>query len=294
MAATVIGPPRLAPASPAEPLLALLDLEPAGERRFLAPNPGDSRRIFGGQVAAQALWAAGATVEAGRAVHSIHAYFLRPGRGGVALEVEVEEGTDGIARSTRTVVVRQDGEAIFGLGASFQRPRPGLEHALGAPAAPAPEGLPPREHGGRHHRPLDSREVEVAWDPGTGTARRLWFRVRGPLPDDPLLHACGLLYGSDMGPLGAVRRPARAAGVEPAMAASLDHAVWFHRPARADEWLLYDLTAVSSSGGRGLCWATLHTADGTLVATVAQEGLARPSHRREADGSITGRSGGAA
>ena len=258
-------------------LVALLDLERVEVDIFRGATPGTAPgRVFGGQVAAQALRAAGATVDVdgGHRVHSLHSYFMRPGRPGVPIVYRVERIRDGRSFTTRRVVAIQRGEAIFNLDASFQKDESGLDYETPLPAGvPDPESLPSREHGGWHHGPMDEREVP---GPVSGAARQVWVRARGELPDDPALHACVIVYLSDMGPTGAARHPHRdTVPRERFRNASLDHAVWFHRPARADDWLLYTLEPVSTGGGRGLAWGTMHTRAGRLAAVVSQEVLLR-------------------
>lgn len=259
-------------------LARLLDLERIELDVFRAPNPGaEGGRLFGGQVASQALRAAQLTVEADHEVHSVHSFFLRPGRYGVPILLRVDRIRDGKSFSTRRVVAWQRGEAIFNLDASFHRLEDGPEFALPAPAdTPPPEEVPRAERWGPHHDPLDTREIDL----GDAPARRVWFKTVAALPDDPGIHACVITYATDMGPMGAVRRAYAAVtsgeiGRENMMGASLDHVLWFHRRARADEWLLYDIEAVATAGSRGLARGTLHTAGGALVASVAQEVLLR-------------------
>lgn len=228
-------------------------------------------------MASQALRAAQLTVDVDHEVHSVHSFFLRPGTYGVPILMRVDRIRDGRSFSTRRVVAWQRGEAIFNLDASFHRREDGPEFALPAPAdTPPPQDLQRAERWGSHHDPIDSREVDL----GDAPARRVWFKATNPLPDDPTLHPCVITYATDMGPMGAVRRAYATAtggtvGFGKMMGASLDHVLWFHRPARADEWLLYDIEAVATAGARGLARGTLHTAVGQLVATVSQEVLLR-------------------
>lgn len=256
----------------------LLDLEQIERDVFRGPNPGaEGGRLFGGQVASQALRAAQLTVEVDHAVHSVHSFFLRPGTYGVPILLRVDRIRDGKSFSTRRVVAWQRGEAIFNLDASFHRSEDGPVFALPSPAdTPLPADLPRADRWGPHHDPIDSREIDL----GPVPARRVWFRAVNQLPNDPALHACVITYATDMGPMGAVRRAyASVTGGEVGfgnlMGASLDHVLWFHRPVRADEWLLYDIEAVATSGSRGLARGTLHDAAGALVASVAQEVLLR-------------------
>ena len=273
-------------------LVRLLDLEQLEVNLFRGVSPPHSpTRVFGGQVAGQALVAAGRTVPEDRSVHSLHAYFIRPGDPRIPIVYETERVRDGRSFTTRRVLGIQRGEAIFSLSASFQLPEEGLEHTLPAPLdVPAPETLPDlaaraAEDGSRAGwllsapRPLDMRYVdEPDWSPRwagpTEEPVRVWMRADGALPDDRLLHVCLLTYASDLTLLGSVVarhdiRPRRF------QMASLDHAMWFHRPFRADEWLLYTCYSPSASGSRGLATGRFTTRDGTLVATTVQEGLVR-------------------
>jgi acyl-CoA thioesterase-2 len=272
-------------------LLALLHLEHIDRNLYRGSNPaqfvGGGGRVFGGQVASQALMAATKTVEVDHRVNSLHAYFLRPGRPGLPIIYSIDRIRDGSSFTTRRVVALQDGEAIFNLDASFHKEEPGAEFELPAPLddrIPRPEDLPRHEHGpggGFHRRPIDTREL--ASGPRPTSTRAMWVRADGTLPDDPSLHACVLTYMSDSGPVGAARRPLlhpdEAEQWGPGsrwMSASLDHTMWFHRPVRADQWLLYDLEAVACGNARGLARGTMWTADGHLGVSVTQEALLRP------------------
>lgn len=273
-------------------LVALLDLERIEENLFRGASPPESPvRVFGGQVAAQALVAVGRTVPPERAVHSLHAYFIRPGDPRVPIIYEVDRIRDGRSFTTRRAVAIQHGEAIFVLSASFQLPEHGLTHAEEMPQVPPPEQLDDlATWAGRAGatqtaiawlpRPFDLRYVTPpVWAGGTGHSHpgqrdQLWMRADGTLPDDALVHVCVLAYASDLTLLGSVT-----AGhdmvLDEVLAASLDHAMWFHRPFRADEWVLYDCTSPSASGGRGLATGRFFSRDGQLIATVVQEGLVR-------------------
>ena len=264
-----------------ERLLALLDLETIDRNLYRGANPGmpngGGGRVFGGQVASQALMAASNTVDVEHRVNSLHAYFLRPGRPGMPIIYSIDRIRDGKSFTTRRVVAVQDGEAIFNLDASFHKEEPGGEFELAAPLAnvPRPEDLPPHEHGFgmMHRRPIETRELESG--PTPTSTRAMWVRADGKLPDDFALQACVLTYMSDSGPVGAARRPVL--GQYPSwMGASLDHTMWFHRPVRADEWLLYDLEAVACSNARGLARGTMWTQDGHLGVSITQEALIRP------------------
>ena len=291
-------------AAAVEDLLATLDLEPLEHNLFRGRSLATGRtRVFGGQVIAQALVAATRTVEAARPPHSLHAYFLLGGDPDVPILYEVDRIRDGRSFTTRRVVAIQHGRAIFALSASFQADEPGFDHGAAMPEVPGPEDLPdlgdvPGEalsQGGSlpesvraflaRERPIELRPVELgryaSREPGPPRFH-VWFRAAGPLPDDPAIHRCVLAYASDMMLLDAALVPHGRTVFEPEiMAASLDHALWFHRPFRADDWLLYAQDTPSASGARGFSRGLVFTRGGTLVASVAQEGLVRT--RRETD-----------
>ncbi|CAM5535251.1 acyl-CoA thioesterase II [Streptomyces hirsutus] len=278
-------------------LLDLLDLEQIEENIFR----GQSRfavvpRVFGGQVAAQALVAAGRTVPADRPAHSLHAYFLRPGDAGAPIVYTVDRIRDGRSFTTRRVVAVQHGKPIFHLSASFQTYEEGLEHQEPMPSAPAPDTLPTSQARLRDYRHLapavverflearravDLRYVDEPPYGRFGEPRephsQVWFRTNGKLADDPLLHVVLATYVSDMTLLDSVLLAHGRGGwaVGDVVGASLDHAMWFHRPFRADEWLLYDQQSPSTYGGRGLGQARIYTQDGRLAVSVIQEGLVR-------------------
>jgi acyl-CoA thioesterase-2 len=266
-------------------LLSLFDLEQIGDDTFEAPNPmrGPWTRVFGGQVAAQAVRASQLTVPSERVIHSLHAYFIRPGRPGDPIEMHVERPRDGRSFTSRRVKAVQAGEVIFDMIASFHRAEPGPEYQVPlANDVPSPEDAPePQGMFGRMRSvmPFDMRELGPT-EPVDGiyrSTRRAWFRTAGELPDDPQIHACVLAFASDMGVVSAARVPV--AGEDEwarFMGASLDHAVWFHRLIRPDEWVLFDLRTVSSYGARGLAAGTMHTREGVLGVSVAQEALIRP------------------
>jgi acyl-CoA thioesterase-2 len=275
-------------------LVELLDLERIEENIFRGVSPPSATvRVFGGQVAGQALVAAGRTVPDERRVHSLHAYFIRPGDPSVPIVYDVDRIRDGRSFTTRRVVAIQHGKAIFSLSASFQIEEPGLDHAEPMPEVPGPEELPTRleslgdlaEKLGRAAsvpRPIDIRYVtEPPWrsrdrGPRTDARSQVWMRADGKLPDDALLHVCVLTYASDMTMLDAVlARHGVYWGTDKVVGASLDHALWFHRPFRADEWFLYDCHSPSASNARGLATGRFFTRDGDLIATVVQEGLLR-------------------
>jgi acyl-CoA thioesterase-2 len=263
--------------------------------RGLSPDE-DRQRVFGGQVAGQALVAAGRTVERGH-VHSLHAYFLRPGDPKIPIIYDVDRIRDGRSFTTRRVVAIQHGRAIFNLSASFHVAEPGPEHQYPMPYAPDPETLPTFEerlapYAERfspefvdwisRERPIDQRSTELPrWlnpEPLDREPEQLvWFRANGTLPDDPLLHACVVAYASDLTLLDtAVMAHARSWDDDRFMIASLDHAMWFHRELKADEWLLYHQKSPSAHAARGLAEGFIFRHDGALAVTVMQEGLIRP------------------
>jgi len=275
-------------------LIALLDLEAIEVNIFRGTSPDvDAQRVFGGQVAGQALVAAARTVEDDRSVHSLHAYFLRPGDPTVPILYEVDRIRDGRSFTTRRVVAIQHGKAIFNLQASFHIHEDGLQHEAPMPiGVPAPETIPDfkkrwepwAESLGdwyERDRPIDSRTID--WQPRDRARplpphQKVWLRADGKLPDDPVLHACIITYASDMTLLDTTLLPHAVGAVEQnIMMASLDHAMWFHRPFRADEWLLYAQETPSASGGRGIATGSIFTHDGHLAVTVVQEGLIRVS-----------------
>ena len=274
-------------------LVRLLDLERIEENIFRGVSPmTDRMRVFGGQVAGQALVAAGRTVPAERHVHSLHAYFIRAGDPEVPIVYDVDRIRDGRSFTTRRVVAIQHGQAIFSLSASFQKQETGIDHADAMPDVPDPEALPtfPERVApyvdrfgpwGRLPRPIDIRYVTdppwVSRDRGPSAAvNQVWMRADGRLPDDPLLHVCVLAYASDMTLLDSVlARHGVAWGLDKVLGVSLDHAMWFHRPFRADEWVLYDCASPSASGARGLATGRFFSRDGRLIAYVVQEGLLR-------------------
>lgn len=289
-------------------LMRLLDLEPIEVNIFRGRSPEEDRqRVFGGQVAGQALVAAGRTVSEGR-VHSLHGYFLRPGDPNVPILYEVDRIRDGRSFTTRRVVAIQHGRAIFNLSASFHVDEQGLEHQLAMPEVPPPEALPTMEQRlavlpeelrewARRPRPIDQRHVDggPVWsEPRPRAAvQRTWIRADGALPDDPLLHTCVVVYASDMSLVDTVLLPHEIRWDQGGfMGASLDHCMWFHRPFRADAWLLYDQDSPVASGARGLARGSIFSADGLLVASVVQEGLVRYRPAAAEDGRGRARSSG--
>jgi acyl-CoA thioesterase II len=274
-------------------LIDLLDLEQIEVDIFRGRSPDERRqRVFGGQVAGQALVAAGRTVPADRPVHSLHAYFIRPGDPAVPIVYTVDRLRDGRSFTTRRVSAIQHGRPIFAMSASFQRPEPGPEHADSMPDVPPPEAV--ERNGDRLARilgevppqldrsPFDLRSigplsVEAELDPALRTTRNLvWLRVDGDLPDDPLLHVCLMTYASDMTLLDTVLLGHGLSWLDGrTTGASLDHAMWFHREFRADRWLLYAQDSPFAGGARGLARGEVFTASGQLVVSVVQEGLIR-------------------
>jgi acyl-CoA thioesterase-2 len=258
-------------------LASILNLVPSGEDRWLAPTPGEGPpRLFGGQVAAQALSAACQTVPTDRPPHSLHGYFIRPGRPDAALELVVERTRDGRSFTTRHVTAMQEGKAIFNLTASFQAVEAGIDWQVPAPELPPPpdEEFTPVEPMFRAFwlaSPFQLRPVHP--DPSRHVAHPCWVRLVEELPKDPAVQACALTFISDMGVVSSVRAPEDRD--RPAALASLDHAVWFHRPFDMTEWHLVSVVPVSNSGARGLGLGTLHSSDGRLVASFAQEALVR-------------------
>ncbi|MCU1655619.1 MAG: tesB [Pseudonocardiales bacterium] len=278
-------------------LVRLLDLEKIEENIYRGVSPKVTwQRVFGGQVAGQALVAAGRTVATDRTVHSLHSYFIRPGDPEVPIVYEVDRIRDGRSFSTRRVVAVQHGKPIFSLSASFQLDQPGIDHQPAMPDAPAPDGLPTLEDryadspGAAEFfrvfpRPIDLRYVEdppwqqQAKGPRDGPAR-VWMRANGRLPDDPLLHVCVLTFASDITLLDSVlARHGLAPGIDPISMASLDHAMWFQRPFRADEWVLYVTQSPSASGSRGLATGRFFSQDGRHLVSVVQEGMIRVGER---------------
>jgi acyl-CoA thioesterase II len=276
-------------------LLDLLDLEELEHNIFRGTNRDiGSGRVFGGQVLAQALVAAARTVEEGRHAHSLHGYFILPGDLETPIVYFVDRLRDGKSFSTRSVTAIQRGKAIFNLSASFQVEEEGMEHVHPMPEVPPPEELPREidliraiadripEHLRAVYtqdRPIDFRPVHPMnpLEPEVrAPVRELWLRSEGALDGDPLQHQSVLAYASDYGLLGTSLLPHALIVQDPRVqAATLDHAVWFHRPFRVDEWLLYVMDSPTAGGSRGFTRGSLYTRDGQLVASVAQEGLIR-------------------
>lgn len=275
-------------------LLSILDLEAIDHNRFRGVSPQDNRRrVFGGQVIAQALVAASRTVD-DRIVHSLHAYFILPGDPSTPIIYDVERIRDGRSFTTRRVVAFQKERAIFSMSASFQVDETGLDHQAAMPSVPLPEDLPSEadlralvskgatEAINRYfqrERPFELRPTDLrhytSREP-LEPVQNMWMRAKAPLPDDPAIHRYVLAYASDMMILDtALFTHGRSVFDREVQAASLDHALWLHRPFRVDEWLLFSTESPSATSGRGFSRGSLFSRDGRLVASVAQEGLIR-------------------
>lgn len=279
----------------AQGLVSLLSVEEIDTDLYRGPrNPGGRGRVFGGQVVGQALMAAAGSVGEDRTIHSLHAYFMRPGNEDFPIIYRVERDFDGGSFSTRRIIAMQKGQPILNMAASFQRAEEGLSHADAMPDVPGPDGLKSEAELAEEQRdslpegflrmvtrprPIELRPVGP-WSPANpprlDPVRHIWFRVRGDLGADPLLHRAALAYASDMALLGTSMQPHGVSWVSPGLqSASLDHAVWFHGPVRMDEWLLYTTDSPWAGAGRGYNRGRLFTQDGRLVASTAQEGLIR-------------------
>jgi acyl-CoA thioesterase-2 len=276
-------------------LINLLDLEEIEKNHYRATSPSEGwQRVYGGQVIGQALVAASRTVPEDRHAHSLHGYFLRPGDTTIPILYKVDRIRDGRSFTTRRVVAIQHGQAIFNMSISFQVHEDGFDHQFEMPEAPAPEDLaderelraqwaaklpPEQAEGFTRDRPIDMRPVDPMdiFAPEQRPPRQMcWMKARDPLPDDPRLHQCVLAYLSDWSLLDTATLPHGVSFLQDDMQmASLDHAMWFHRPFRADEWLLYVQDSPSASGARGLNRGLIYRRDGALVASAAQEGLMR-------------------
>lgn len=273
-------------------LLKLLEVERVDKYLFIGRSPKRPSRVFGGQVLAQALNAAVRTVEEGRSVHSMHAYFLRPGNPSKQIVYEVDPIRDGRSFTTRRVVAKQDGVAIFNTAVSFHCEEEGLSHQFAAPEVTAPEELETdydfwtrmaKEFPGRfdppHAQTIERRPVKrrdyLSPQPQE-PEQHIWIRALGELGDDPRRHQTILAFMSDFALLGAALLPHPYTSADRRLQmASLDHALWFHRPFRADDYLLYSLDSPNASGGRGFSRGSFYTRDGALVASTAQESLLR-------------------
>lgn len=278
-----------------EKLIATLDLEKLEEDLFRGKSPQNGwQRVFGGQVIAQALMAAQRCVATDRFVHSLHAYFMRPGDPAVPIIYQVERIRDGASFTTRRVVAIQHGKAIFSMSASFQLDEEGLDHQVEMPAVPTPESLmgekefrdvflakapdAVRRYWGRE-RPIEIRPVSLVHylsDEKLEPKAHIWVRTSAPPPDDRHYQAAILAYLSDMTLLDTSLYAHGTSIFDPSLqAASLDHAMWFHRPTRLDDWLLYTQDSPSASGARGMTRGSIYSREGVLIASVAQEGLIR-------------------
>ena len=277
-------------------LVELLDLETIDLNLFRGRQPDTMlQRVFGGQVAAQALVAGARTVEPPLVVHSLHSYFLRPGDTAVPIVYDVERIRDGRSFSTRRIMARQHGRPIYLMTASFQKPEEGFDHQDVMPEVPTPaESVDMREVVRRRSsgaaddwmREWEALEMRAVGDSRPGgrlpnhehpAQARLWIRINGTLDDEVLTHRAAFTYLSDLTLLGSSLVPHGVPiGSPNVQAASLDHSIWFHRPFRADAWMLYDQVSPSASGARGLAFGRVFTEEGVLVASVAQEGLIRP------------------
>lgn len=285
-----------------ETLLSTLDLEPIEVNLFRGISPKVGwQRVFGGQVIGQALVAAQRTVEAERKVHSLHGYFMRPGDPENPIIYEVDRIRDGGSFTTRRVVAIQHGHAIFSMSASFQIAESGLEHAIDMPDVPRPEQLASEkelaeqfiDHAPENVRKYWQRERPIELRPTDLThyisgkklppRQHVWFRATGPLPANPAIQAAVLAYASDMTLLDTSLYAHGRAVFDPALqVASLDHAMWFHRPIDMEKWHLYTQDSPNSSGARGFTRGSIYSEDGELVASAAQEGLIRlrdPAHK---------------
>ena len=278
-----------------ENLISILDLEPLEQNLFRGRSPQQGwQRVFGGQVLGQALVAAVRTVSEERIAHSLHAYFLLPGDPSQPIIYDVERTRDGGSFTTRRVKAIQHGRTMFAMSVSFHIDEPGYDHQIAMPKVPVPEDLPTetdlkakmlailpanmRSYWERE-RPIELRPVDVSRyfaREKRNPEQCIWMRASGRLPDTLSLHQCVLAYASDFSLLDtALIAHGKLMFDKDVQLASLDHALWLHRPFRADEWLLYAMDSPSSHGARGFCRGSVYTRDGTLVASVAQEGLMR-------------------
>ena len=279
-----------------EALVTCLDLEPLEENLFRGTSPQVGwQRVFGGHVIAQALVAACRTVTDGKQIHSLHGYFMRPGDPSTPIVYTTDRIRDGLSFATRRVVAVQHGEAIFSLAASFHKAETGFDHQDPLPEMPEPDALPGRDemievfrNGAPEHiraywereRPIEIRPLSLEHyvsNTPMSAEQKVWIRATGPVPADPAIQAAVLAYLSDMTLLDtALFAHGRSVFDRTLQVASLDHAMWFHRPFSFDDWLLYAMDSPNANGARGLTRGTLHARDGRLIASVAQEGLIRP------------------
>jgi acyl-CoA thioesterase-2 len=284
-----------APQSALDALLATLDLERLEDNLFLGARGNEGwQRVFGGQVLGQALMAAARTVDAERSVHSLHGYFLLAGDPSRPIVYDVERIRDGGSFTTRRVKAIQHGRPIFSMSSSYHKAEPGFDHQSEMPKVPPPEELPNpkdliaglidklpqsmRSYWSRE-RPIDMRVVDVSrylTRDKKVPLQHIWIRANGKLPDDPAIHQAVLAYASDFTLLDtALIAHGKLLFDADVQLASLDHALWYHRPFRADEWLLYVQDSPNAYGARGFCRGSIYTRDGTLIASVVQEGLMR-------------------
>ena len=289
-----------APNAALDALLATLRLEPLEDNLFRGGRGSEGwQRVYGGQVLGQAMMAAAQTVDPGRSIHSLHGYFLLAGDPALPIVYDVERIREGGSFTTRRVKAIQHGRAIFSMSASFHKPEESFEHQRSMPEVPPPEVLPnPKELIGQmidrlpesmrsyfeRELPIDMRVIDVnryLSREKKEPAQSIWIRAGGTLPDDPILHQAVLAYASDFTLLDTALIAHGKLLFDPdVQLASLDHALWYHRPFRADEWMLYVQDSPNAFGARGFCRGTIYARDGTLIASVAQEGLMR---RRRSD-----------
>ena len=280
---------------PISQIIETLDLEEIELNHYLATSPNEGwQRVYGGQVIGQALVAASRTVSENRSAHSLHGYFLRAGDTSIPILYKVDRIRDGKSFTTRRVVAVQRGQAIFTMSISFQVAEDGLSHQFDMPDVPAPESVPTEDEIRREQakswpeefqdsvssglaiqlRPIDP--VDLFKPTPAEANQRCWMRCDDRLPDDPRIHQCVLAYLSDWSLLDTSARPHGVSFMQDnVQVASLDHAMWFHRPFRADEWLLYDQDSPSASGARGFNRGLIYNQAGELVASTTQEGLLR-------------------
>jgi len=289
-------------------LLKILDLETIEHNLFRGESPDVGwQRVFGGQVIGQALVAAQRTVDKERVVHSLHSYFMRPGDPAVPIVYEVDRIRDGRSFTTRRVVAIQHGQAIFSMSASFQIIEPGLEHFIKMPDVPHPDELPSEKQLAslylknapenvrkywQRERPIELRPIDIEHYISTKKLephQNIWFRATGQLPEEPAIQRAVLAYASDMTLLDTSLFAHGRAVFDPALqVASLDHAMWFHRPVNMQDWHLYTQDSPNSSGARGFTRGSIYTTSGKLVASVAQEGLIRERRPRTAKSDVSG------
>jgi acyl-CoA thioesterase-2 len=272
-----------------ERLLEILDLEPVATDHFRAETDQDEGRLFGGLILAQTVVAAGRTAQGN--IHSLHAYFLRAGRPATPVEYVVERIREGRTFLTRRVTAMQGGDAIFEASVGYTLPEEGIAHQAPMPDVPGPEGqplwwdtlkldAPPMQRRRRWNPPIEVRSAGPE-EAGAGSerlpSRAVWTRPFAPIPDDPVIHAAFMAYMSDTGLVGTVAAPYRIWGTS--TGASLDHAIWWHRPPRFDDWILYTSESPAAHSARAIIFAAMYSRDGVRVASVAQEALFRETKR---------------